>query len=157
MDRRVFISIVGGSILGAPLAAAGQQAAAIPRIGFLSASSPSDARMLRFVGAFREGLRGMGYVEGQNIAIEFRWAEGQYDRLPGLAAELVRLKVNVIVTYGVAARAAQQASETIPIVMGGGNRSGDARVCSKPCTSGTEHHRAGVNGTRASREATRDP
>jgi ABC-type uncharacterized transport system substrate-binding protein len=118
MDRRTFVATSVIGILAAPLAAAGQQAAAIPRIGFLSASSPSDARMLRFVGAFREGLRGLGYVEGQNITIEFRWADGQYDRLPGLAAELVRLKVNVIVTYGLAVRAAQQASETIPIVMG---------------------------------------
>jgi len=104
-------------VLVAPLAGEGQQAATIPRIGFLSASSPSDARMLRFLGAFRQGLRELGYVEGQSITIESRWAEGQYDRLSGLAAELVRLKVNAIVTYGPAIAAARQATETIPIVM----------------------------------------
>jgi len=69
--------------------------------------------------AFQQGLRALGYVEGQNITIEFRWAEGQYDRLPGLAAELVRLKVSVVVAGGPPAiQAAKQATETIPIVMG---------------------------------------
>jgi putative ABC transport system substrate-binding protein len=73
---------------------------------------------LRLVHALRQGLRELGYVEGQNIAIEFRWAEGKYDRLPGLAAELVRLKVNVIVALTPpAVQAAKQATETIPIVM----------------------------------------
>jgi len=70
--------------------------------------------------AFREGLRELGYVEGQNIAIESRWAEGNYDRLPGLAAELVRLKMDLIVTYGTpASQAAKRATGTIPIVMAG--------------------------------------
>ncbi len=80
--------------------------------------SLSEPRFPRFLQAFRQGLRELGYVEGQNIAIEFRWAEGKYDRLPGLAAELVRLKVNVIVASGPPAiQAAKQATETIPIVM----------------------------------------
>jgi putative ABC transport system substrate-binding protein len=118
MDRRAFI--VGGvAALAAPFAAEGQQAASLPRIGFLSTASLSDPFVARFLLAFRQGLRDLGYVEGQNIAIEFRWAEGQYDRLPGLAAELVRLKVNVIVAGSPPAiQAAKQATETIPIVMG---------------------------------------
>ena len=95
-----------------------QQAASIPRIGFLSPSSLSEPRTTRYLQAFRQGLHELGYVEGQNIAIEVRWAEGKSARLPGLASELVRLKVNVIVTYGdQAIRAAKQATETIPIVM----------------------------------------
>src|SRR5580765_7816303 len=98
-------------LLAAPLATEAQQAANIPRVGFLSPSSLSDSRTLRYFQAFRQGLRELGYVEGQNIAIESRWAEGKYDRLPGLAAELVRLKVTVIVTYGgVATEAAKQAT-----------------------------------------------
>jgi putative ABC transport system substrate-binding protein len=101
-----------------PLAGEAQQAASVTRIGWLIPSSLSDPRVVRFVQAFRQGLHELGYVEGQNIAIEFRFAEGQYDRLPGLAAELVRLKVNVIVAGGPPAiQAAKQATETIPIVM----------------------------------------
>ncbi len=105
------------SLVLALLAADAQQAANIPRIGFLSQGSLSDSRTSRNFGAFRQGLRELGYGEGQNIAIEARWAEGKYDRLPGFAAELVRLKVNVIVAYGVGTQAAQQATRTIPIVM----------------------------------------
>jgi len=105
-------------ILAAPVAAEAQQAGKISRIGFLSPSSPSDLRMQRFLEAFRHGLGELGYMEGQNIAIESRWAEGKYDRLPGLAAELVRLKVDVIVAAAVPAiRAAKEATRTIPIVM----------------------------------------
>ena len=99
------------------LAVEAQRATSIPRIGFLSPSSLSEPRTPRFLEAFRQSLRELGYVEGQNIAIEFRWAEGKYERLPGLAAELVRLRVDVIVAYGPAIQAAQQATGTIPIVM----------------------------------------
>src|SRR2546426_6051917 len=102
----------------APLTGEAQQAASLPRIGFLLTASLSDPRVPSLLQAFRQGLRELDYVEGQNIAFEFRWAEGQYDRLPGLAAELVRLKVNVIVAGGPPAiQAAKQATETIPIVM----------------------------------------
>jgi putative ABC transport system substrate-binding protein len=105
------------AVLGAPVAGAAQQAASLPRVGFLHPASLSDPRVTRYVEAFRSGLRELGYVEGQNIAIEFRWANGQYDRLPGLATELVRLKVDVIVAPNTpATRAARQASETIPII-----------------------------------------
>jgi len=116
----VLIALLAVTVLVAPRAGEAQQAASLPRIGFLNPGSLSEPRFPRFLQAFRQGLRELGYVEGQNIAIEFRWAEGQYDRLPGLAAELVRLKVNVIVAGGgPAIQAARQATETIPIVMVG--------------------------------------
>src|SRR5712692_5095453 len=117
MDRRTFLAGTGAVLLLAPLAAEAQPARKVTRIGFLSPSSPSNVRNPLRLDALRQGLREQGYVEGQNIAIESRWAEGQYDRLPALAVELVRLKVNAIVTYGAAIAAAQQATETIPIVM----------------------------------------
>ena len=93
-----------------------QQPTKVPRIGYLSAASPS-ANAAR-IEAFRQGLRELGYVEGKNIVIEWRYAEGKLDRLPALAAELVRLKVDIIVTAGpTATRAAKEATSTIPIVM----------------------------------------
>src|SRR5262245_1636273 len=102
----------------APLSAEAQQAGKVPRVGYLIAGSHSDPGRLRLLEAFRQGLRELGYVEGQNIAIESRWAEGADDRLPTLAADLVRSKVDVIVAQsGAATRAAQQATRTIPIVM----------------------------------------
>ena len=118
--RRIGLAVVLSLSLLALLAAeaSAQQAASLPRIGFLLTASLSDPRLPPLLQAFRQGLRELGYVEGQNIAFEFRWAEGQYDRLPGLAAELVRLKVNVIVAGGPPAiQTAKQATETIPIVM----------------------------------------
>jgi putative ABC transport system substrate-binding protein len=93
-----------------------QQAKKVPQIGFLGAASPYaiEAR----IEAFRQGLRELGYVEGKNIIIEYRYAEGKYDRLPALAAELVRLKVDIIITGSEpATRAAKEATVTIPIVM----------------------------------------
>ena len=88
------------------------------RVGYLSPGSPSDPARLRRFETFRQGLRELGYVEGQSVAIESRWAEGAYDRYPALAAELVRAKVDVIVTVGGAAtRATKQATRSIPIVM----------------------------------------
>ena len=118
MDRRRFLGTLAAGLLAAPPAAEGQPVANIPRVGFLSPSSLSDSRTSRYFQALRQGLRERGYVEGQSIAIESRWAEGNYDRLPGLAAELVRLKITVIVTYGgVATQAASRATGSIPIVM----------------------------------------
>jgi len=116
MDRRTFLAGTGAMLLAAPLAAGAQQPAKVPRIGYLSPLSP-PADSIR-IEAFRQGLRDLGYVEGQNIAIEYRYAEGRFDRLPDLAAELVRLKVEVIVaasTPGILA--AKNATSTIPIVM----------------------------------------
>ncbi len=102
-------------ILLAPVAAEGQQAEKVRRIAYLSAPSREAAE--RWVQVFQQALRELGWVEGQNIVIEFRWAEGKYDRLPDLAAELVRLKVEVIVVPAtVAALAAKNATKTIPIV-----------------------------------------
>jgi putative ABC transport system substrate-binding protein len=90
----------------------------VPRVGYLNPGSSSDPLRQRRLEAFRQGLRDLGYVDGQNIAIESRWAEGQYDRYPALAADLVRLRVDVIVAMsGAATQAAQQATRTIPIVM----------------------------------------
>ena len=122
--RRIGLAVVLAlSLILSPLVADAQPAGKVPRIGFLSPASPSDAGhnpsdLAVLFAAFRQGLRELGYVEGQNIKIESRWAEGNYDRLPGLAADLVRLKVDVIVTYGTpASQAAKQATGTIPIVM----------------------------------------
>jgi putative tryptophan/tyrosine transport system substrate-binding protein len=118
MDRRAFLA-GAAALLAAPLAAEAQPAGTVPRIGVLSPSAPSDPRMQRRLEAFQQGLRELGYVEGRNIAIESRWAEGRYDRLPALAAELVRLKVNVILTMAPPpTKAAKDATTTIPIVMG---------------------------------------
>ena len=117
IGRRQFLRIVLGTLV-APLAVEAQQPGKVPRVGYLHPGSPSDPLRQRRLEAFRQGLRDLGYVEGQNIAIESRWAEGQYDRYPALAAELVRLKVEVIVAVtGLATQAAQQATRTIPIVM----------------------------------------
>jgi len=104
-------------LLAAPLAADAQQAGKVPRIGCLSLTSPSDRPPL--LDAFRQRLREIGWVEGQNIVIDYRYAEGQVDRLPDLAAELVRLKVDLIVASAgtQVATAAKNATETIPIVM----------------------------------------
>jgi putative ABC transport system substrate-binding protein len=105
------------SLLAAPLAADAQQAGKVPRIGYLGLTSPSDRPPL--LDAFRQRLRELGWVEGQNIVIDYRYAEGRVDRLPDLAAELVRLKVDLIVASAgtQAATAAKNATETIPIVM----------------------------------------
>jgi len=98
--------------------AAAQPPAKVQRVGYLSPGSSSDPARLRRFDAFRQGLRELGYVEGQNIAIESRWAEGKYERYPALVGDLVRSKVDVIVTVGGAAtKAAQQATRTTPIVM----------------------------------------
>ncbi len=120
MERRTLLATLAGGLLAAPLAAEAQPAGKVPVIGMLDYGAP-DAARLAWWKALREALQEVGYVEGRSIVFEARWAEGRVDRLPGLAAELVRLQVNVIVTGGgEAARAAKQATTTIPIVMGSG-------------------------------------
>src|SRR6516162_1412815 len=115
MRRRDFIKVVAGSAMTWPLVARAQQA--MPVVGVLSAEWPNAVTADR-LRAFREGLNDTGYVEGRNVTIEYRWAEGRNDRLPALAAELVRLPVNVIVCAGStqASIAAKAASTTVPIV-----------------------------------------
>ncbi len=112
--RRQFL-LATGALLAAPLAEA-QQAAKVPRIGFLGNSTA--ALEANLVGPFREGLRDLGYVEGRNILIEYRWAEGKYERFPALISELIALNVDVIVTAGTpASLAVKKATTAIPLVM----------------------------------------
>jgi putative ABC transport system substrate-binding protein len=113
ISRRAFVGTLTLGVLAAPLAAEAQEAGKVARIGVLHSGSPPDP----FEEPFKQGLRELGYVEGRNISIECRWAEGRDERLPGLAADLVRLKVDVIVAASQAAVAARQATTVIPIVM----------------------------------------
>jgi putative ABC transport system substrate-binding protein len=115
MRRREFIALVGGAAVVWPLTARAQP---VPVIGFLSTRSPDDSKYL--VAAFRQGLSAAGFVEGTNVAIEYRWAFGQYDRLPEQAAELARRPVSLFATLGgePATLAAKSASSSVPIVFG---------------------------------------
>ena len=116
MNRRAFLGTLG--LLAAPRAAEAQPAGQVPRVGYISPGSSSDPMRLRRFEAFRQGLRELGYVEGQSIVLEPRWAEGQYARYPALVADLVRLKAAVIVVVGgTATKAAKEVTRTVPIVM----------------------------------------
>ena len=115
MKRKITVLTLCAMLFALSLPAQAQQPKKVPRIGFLSSASANARRME----GFHQGLRELGYVEGKNIVIEQRWAEGKLDRLSGLAVELVRLKVDIIVSAGpTVTRVAKEATVTIPIVMG---------------------------------------
>ena len=148
MKRRKFISLLGGAVAAGPLAARAQQAQqpAIPVVGFLHSASAALRR--DEVSAFHRGLKETGFVEGDNLAIEYRWAEDHYDKSPSLAADLVRRKVTVIATSSLpVALAAKAATSTIPIIFKAGTiRSKPG--WSRPSTGREEISRALANSIR---------
>ena len=115
MKRRKFVALLGGTVVACPFGLRAQKSA-MPVIGFLGSASP--AQVAPYLAGFRRGLNETGYVEGKNVAIEFRWAEGHYDRVPALVADLVRRQVTILFATGAGggARAAKAATSTIPIV-----------------------------------------
>jgi ABC-type uncharacterized transport system substrate-binding protein len=118
MERRTFLGTIAGGLLAAPLAAQAQQAGKVYRIGWLGLSAPTSAPLQRPSESFLQGLRDHGFAEGQNVIIERRYSEGREDRHTAFAAELVQMKVDLIVAgSSAAAHAAKQATSTIPIVM----------------------------------------
>jgi putative ABC transport system substrate-binding protein len=132
MRRREFITLLGGAAVAWPLAASAQTQPKIARVGVVQSATPG-----RGLEAFRQGLRELGYVEGQTIVLELRRAEGRFERLPGLVAELVGLKVDVLVAGGnPAALAAKNATQTIPIVMVGVDPVGLGLIASLPRPGG---------------------
>jgi ABC-type uncharacterized transport system substrate-binding protein len=118
IDRRAFITMVGGSVLAGPLAVEAQQTVKVPRVGFLRSGPPPQA----FVKGFEQGLRELGYVEGQNIIIEYRFTDGSTSQLPNLVTDLLQLKVDVVLASGTeAVLATKNLTRTVPIVMAGVN------------------------------------
>src|SRR5262249_7855503 len=142
MRRRAFITLAGGGAAW-PVAARGQRPS-IPVIGFLDATTAADT--VYRVSAFRDGLKEAGFIDGHNVAIEFRWAENKFDRLPALAADLVQRQVAVIVGPNTAMRAVQTATSTIPIVFvsGGGPIENGVTKLSRP---GGNINRGGLGST----------
>lgn len=142
MKKKVNWIALGAMLYALCLSAEAQQSAAkVPRIGFLATGSASDPRNALGRDGFRQGLRDLGYVEGKNINIEYRYAEGRSERLPELAEELVRLKVDILVgTDSAAARAAKKSTATIPVVFTtGGNPIAGGLVASLARPGGQRH------------------
>jgi putative ABC transport system substrate-binding protein len=130
MGRRAFTTLLGGAAAAWPLAARAQQLAKVARVGFLSGASAAAAGYVSRIAALRSGLRDLGYVEGTNLFIEYRWAEENYARLPELAADLVRSNVDVIVTQGtpasLAAKRATASGVVTSVARPGGNMTGSS-------------------------------
>src|SRR6266568_4706742 len=121
IERRTFMALVSGGLLAAPLAVEAQPVGKVARIGILGDTSPPVETSYSGIAAFLQELRDLAYKEGRQVTIEYRWAEGQRDRLPDLAADLVRSRVDVILALGPAsAQAAKNATTTTPIVFVGG-------------------------------------
>jgi putative ABC transport system substrate-binding protein len=140
MRRRDFITLLGSGAVGWPLAARAQQAA-IPVVGLVHTLSPESVP--HFVAAFQQGLKEVGYVEGQNLAVEYRWAQGRYDRLPGIIDDLVRRRVAVIAATGgdPSPQIAKAATQTIPIVFTANSDPGEGGPCRKPQPARRQSHR----------------
>jgi putative ABC transport system substrate-binding protein len=140
VKRRQFITLLGGAAAAWPLAAGAQQRP-MPVVGFMNIFSPENVP--QWVAAFRQGLKEIGFVEGQNVAVEYRWAHGQYERLPELATELVRRQVTVIAATGgdPSPQVAKAATQTIPIVFTANGEPRWERAGSEPQLTGRQCHR----------------